>query len=345
MTPEPSDRVPSAGASGAAFPTTRLRRLRYHPGVRELVRETRLSPANLILPLFVRRGQGVRQEIASMPGVFQCSLDVFEREVERIAKLGLGGIILFGIPESKDATGRDACDEAGIIQDAARAAKRAAPNLLTITDVCFCEYTDHGHCGVVNDKTGRMDVDNDATLELLGRQALSHARAGADMIAPSGMMDGMVGAIGRALDAGGYSHLPIMSYAAKFASAYYGPFRDAAESAPQFGDRRTYQMDPACDPGQALREVELDLAEGADIIMVKPALAYLDILSAVRNRFPGVPLAAYNVSGEYSMVKAAAARGWLDERAVVLETFTAIRRAGAGIILTYWAEDAARWLS
>jgi porphobilinogen synthase len=340
--PEPFPQNHRPGAAG--FPATRLRRLRYHPAVRDLVRETRLSPANLILPLFVRRGQGVRQEIASMPGQYQYSLDAFERELERIAKLGLGGIILFGIPERKDALGRDACDDAGIIQDAVRVAKRVAPNLLTITDVCFCEYTDHGHCGVVNDKTDRIDVDNDATLELLGRQALSHARAGADMVAPSGMMDGMVGGIRRALDAGGYSHLPIMSYAAKFASAYYGPFRDAAESAPQFGDRRTYQMDPACHPGQALREVELDLAEGADIVMVKPALAYLDILAAVRDRFPGVPLAAYNVSGEYSMVKAAAARGWLDERAVALETLTAIRRAGAGIILTYWAEEAARWL-
>ena len=343
MSQEPTPFEPQRGAAG--FPAARLRRLRYHPAVRELVRETRLSPANLVLPLFVRRGRGVRQEIASMPGQYQYSLDLFEREIERIAKLGLGGIILFGIPESKDAVGRDACDDAGIIQDAVRVAKRAAPNLLAITDVCFCEYTDHGHCGVVNEKTGRVDVDNDATLELLGRQALSHARAGADLVAPSGMMDGMVGAIRRALDGGGYSHLPIMSYAAKFASAYYGPFRDAAESAPQFGDRRTYQMDPACSPGQALREVELDLAEGADIVMVKPALAYLDILSAVRDRFPGVPLAAYNVSGEYSMVKAAAARGWLDERAVALETLTAIRRAGAGIILTYWAEQAAQWLS
>jgi porphobilinogen synthase len=312
--------------------------------VRELVRETRLSPANLVLPLFVRRGQGVRQEIASMPGQYQCSLDVFERELERIAKLGLGGIILFGIPERKDALGRDACDEAGIIQDAVRIAKRVAPNLLTITDVCFCEYTDHGHCGVVNDKTDRIDVDNDATLDLLGRQALSHARAGADLVAPSGMMDGMVRAIRAALDAGGYSHLPIMSYAAKYSSAYYGPFRDAAESAPQFGDRRTYQMDPASAPGQALREVEFDLAEGADIIMVKPALAYLDILSAVRDRFPGVPLAAYNVSGEFAMVKAAAERGWIDERAVALESLTAITRAGASIILTYWAKDVARWL-
>lgn len=345
MKPDPARHDPAPSPPGAGFPATRLRRLRYNPAVRELVRQTRLSPAQLILPLFVRRGEGIRQEIASMPGQFQFSLDVFERELERIAGLGLGGIILFGIPERKDAAGSEACADRGIIQEAVRIAKRAAPKLLTITDVCFCEYTEHGHCGVVNDKTGRPDVDNDATLELLGRQSLSHAGAGADMVAPSGMMDGMVGAIRRALDGGGFSHLPVMSYAAKFASAYYGPFRDAAESAPQFGDRRSYQMDPAGDPGQALREVELDLAEGADLIMVKPALAYLDVISAVRDRFPGVPLAAYNVSGEYSMVKAAAARGWIDERAVVLESLTAIQRAGAGIILTYWAEHAAKWLS
>lgn len=345
MSPEssPADRSPERLAAG--FPVTRLRRLRYDSRIRSLVRETRLTPENLILPLFVRRGQGVRQEIASMPGQYQLSLDMLAREAERLAGLGLGGVILFGIPEQKDAVGRDACSDAGIVQDAVRTVKQSAPSLLTITDVCFCEYTDHGHCGVVNDKTGRPDVDNDATLELLGRQAVSHAKAGADMVAPSGMMDGMVGAIRRALDAHAYSHLPLMSYAAKFASAFYGPFRDAAESAPQFGDRRTYQMDPACDVGQSLREVELDLAEGADLIMVKPALAYLDIISAVHRNFPGVPLAAYNVSGEYSMVKAAAAQGWLDERAVALESLTAIRRAGAGIILTYWAEDAARWLS
>jgi porphobilinogen synthase len=223
--------------------------------------------------------------------------------------------------------------------------KQAAPNLLVVTDVCFCEYTDHGHCGVLNKKTGRMDVDNDATLELLAKQAVSHARAGTDIVAPSGMMDGMVGAIRRGLDGGGFAHVPIMSYAAKYASAFYGPFREAAESAPAFGDRRSYQLDPAASPGQALREVELDLAEGADIIMVKPALAYLDIIRQVCDRFPGVPLAAYNVSGEFSMTKAAAARGWLDEKAVALEMLTAIRRAGAGIIITYWAKQAAEWLS
>ena len=332
-------------SSSDGFPTTRLRRLRYHPAVRDLVRETRLAPEQMILPLFVRHGEGVRQEIPSMPGHFQLSLDYFEEEVLQVAGLGLGGILLFGIPAVKDAVGKDACSDQGIIQQAVRIAKHAAPQLLRITDVCFCEYTDHGHCGVLNQRTGRMDVDNDATLEMLGRQALSHAQAGADMIAPSGMMDGMVGAIRRTLDSHGFGHLPVMSYAAKYASAYYGPFREAAESAPQFGDRRGYQMDPASDAGQALREVEMDLAEGADIIMVKPALAYLDIIRMVRDRFPGVPLAAYNVSGEFSMVKAAAARGWIDEKAVALETLTAIRRAGASIVLTYWAKDVARWLS
>jgi porphobilinogen synthase len=280
-----------------------------------------------------------------MPGQFQISLDQLEVECREAQKLGLGGVILFGIPDAKDPLGSDSYSSGGIIQQAIRAAKNAAPELLVISDVCFCEYTSHGHCGVVNERTGRVDVDNDATLELLGRQAVSHAEAGVDLVAPSGMMDGMVGAIRRALDAAGRTHVPIMSYAAKFASAFYGPFRDAAESAPQFGDRRSYQMDPAGDPALALREVELDLAEGADLIMVKPALAYLDIVTEVRRRFPGVPLAAYNVSGEYSLVKAAAARGWIDERAVALESLTAIARAGANIILTYWAKDAARWLA
>ena len=331
-------------SSASHFPTTRLRRLRYHPAVRELVRTTRLSAANLILPLFVRSGEGMRQEIRSMPGHFQLSVDQLAREVRHVAELGLGGVILFGIPDQKDATGSDSYSDSGIVQQAIRAAKDAAPDVLIVTDVCLCEYTDHGHCGVVNDTTGRMDVDNDATLELLGRQAVSHARAGADLVAPSGMIDGMVGAIRSGLDAADFSCLPIISYAAKYASAFYGPFREAAESAPQFGDRRAYQMDPASDPGQALREVELDLAEGADIILIKPALAYLDIIRSVSQRFPGVPLAAYNVSGEFSMVKAAAEKGWLDERAVALESLTAIQRGGATIILTYWAKQVARWL-
>lgn len=328
-----------------AFPTTRLRRLRYHPAVRELVRETRVTSANFILPLFACAGSGIRKPIASMPGHHQLSLDELHTEIRGIAPLGLGGVILFGIPAEKDASGTDSYCENGIVQQAVRVVKEAAPDLLVATDVCFCEYTDHGHCGIVNDKSGRVDVDNDATLELLGRQATSHAEAGADLIAPSGMMDGMIGAIRGALDAGGFTHVPIMSYAAKYASAFYGPFREAAESTPQFGDRRSYQMDPAAAADQAIREVELDLAEGADMVMVKPALAYLDILRGVREQFPGVPLAAYNVSGEYSMVKAAAERGWIDERAVALESLTAIRRAGASIILTYWAKQAAAWLA
>lgn len=330
--------------SGPAFPTTRLRRLRYHPAVRSLVRETRLTPASLVLPLFARPGKGVRQPIGSMPGHAQLSVDLIAEEARTAAKLGLGGIILFGIPAEKDAAGRDSYSVSGIIQQAIKAAKDAAPDLLVITDVCLCEYTDHGHCGLVDDRTGRKDVNNDATLELLGKQALSHAQAGADLIAPSGMMDGMVGAIRHALDGGGFTHVPIMSYAAKFASSFYGPFREAAESTPQFGDRRAYQMDPTAGSGQALREVELDLAEGADIIMVKPALPYLDIVRMIADRHPGVPLAAYNVSGEFAMVKAAAERGWIDERAVALESLIAITRAGAQIILTYWAKDVAQWL-
>ncbi len=279
-----------------------------------------------------------------MPGQSQISVDLLDEVIHQAAEVGVRGFILFGIPAKKDATGSDSCDENGIIQQAIRAAKKAVPDVLVITDVCFCEYTDHGHCGIVNQNTGRMDVDNDATLQLLSKQALSHAQAGADVVAPSGMIDGMVGAIRQSLDGAGFSHLPILSYAAKYASAFYGPFREAAESAPQFGDRRAYQMDPAVDAGQALREVALDLREGADMIMVKPALAYLDVLSQVRDNFPGVPLAVYNVSGEYSLVKAAADRGWIDERATVLEMLTAMRRAGADMIFTYWAVQVARWL-
>src|SRR4051794_7152834 len=329
----------------ARFPTTRLRRLRYHPAVRSLVRETQLSPAKLILPLFTRPGKGVRQPISSMPGQAQLSIDLIAEEAREASKLGLGGIILFGIPSEKDPLGRDSYSDSGIVQQAVKAAKDAAPDLLVVTDVCFCEYTDHGHCGAIDDHTGRMDVNNDKTLELLVRQAVSHAKAGADVVAPSGMMDGMVGAIRAGLDGAGFSHLPILSYAAKYASSFYGPFREAAESTPKFGDRRAYQMDAAADAGQAIREVELDLAEGADLIMVKPALAYLDIIRLVNDSFPGVPLAAYNVSGEYAMIKAAAERGWIDEKSVVLESLTAITRAGASIILTYWAKDVARWLS
>ena len=310
-----------------------------------MVRETRLSPSDFILPLFIRHGENQRLPISSMPGHSQLTVDLLAEEVKEIASLGIPAVILFGIPAEKDAVGSDACDDQGIVAEAVRAIKASGTDLLVITDVCFCEFTDHGHCGIINDRHGTLDVDNDATLEILATQAVTHARAGADMVAPSGMMDGMVGAIRGGLDAAGFTNLPILSYAVKYSSAFYGPFRDAAESAPQFGDRRTYQMDPAADQGQALREVALDLREGADIIMVKPALAYLDILRSVHDQFPGVPLATYNVSGEYSMVKAAVAQGWIDERAVVLESLTAMRRAGADIILTYWATDVARWLA
>jgi porphobilinogen synthase len=330
--------------ANSRFPTTRLRRLRYHPAIRDLVREIRLDPSKLILPLFVRTGRGIRQPISSMPGHAQLSPDLLKKEVREVADLGIGGVILFGIPAEKDDIGSDSFCDSGIVQQGIRAAKEAAPDLLVVSDVCFCEYTSHGHCGVVSEKTGRADVDNDATLELLQKQAVSHAQAGADLVAPSGMMDGMIGAIRTGLDGEGFEHLPIMSYAAKYSSAYYGPFREAAESTPQFGDRRAYQMDPAAVAEQAIREVELDLAEGADIIMVKPALAYLDIIRIISDKFSGVPLAAYNVSGEFSMVKAAAEKGWIDEQAVALETLSAITRAGASIVLTYWAKDVACWL-
>jgi porphobilinogen synthase len=325
------------------FPIARPRRLRHHPLVRGLVRETTLSVDDLILPLFVRPGQGIRKEIASMPGNFQLSVDRLVDEVGAALDLGVRSFILFGIPSHKDETGSPALDEDGIVQQALRALRGAfGERGLWMTDECFCEYTSHGHCGVLSESTGRLDLDNDATLPLLAAQCVSHVRAGADLVAPSGMLDGMVGAIRRGLDEAGFTHVPIMSYAAKYASAFYGPFRDAAESPPQFGDRSSYQMDPA-NGDEALREVALDLAEGADVVMVKPALAYLDIIRRVKEQF-AVPVAAYNVSGEFAMVKAAAARGWIDERRVALEILTSIKRAGADMILTYFALDAARWL-
>lgn len=328
----------------AGFPTVRMRRLRYHPAVRRLIQAVRPSPGQWILPLFVHAGSEPRRAIPSMPGHAQLSLEALREEVQSIAELGLGGVLLFGIPAEKDSHGSDAVSDEGIIARAVRTIKQTVPELLVITDVCFCEYTDHGHCGPLSQATGRVDVDNDATLGLLGRQAVCHARAGADVVAPSGMMDGMVRAIRGALDEADFAHVPILSYAAKYASSFYGPFRDAAESAPQFGDRRSYQMDPAADPAQALREVELDLAEGADMVMVKPALPYLDVIRLVRDRFPGVPLAAYNVSGEYSMIKAAAERGWLDEQRTAVESLLAIHRAGADIVIHYWAREAVAWL-
>ena len=313
--------------------------------MRRLVRTIQLTPSNLVLPLFIRSGDQIRQPIGAMPGQFQLSVDQLASEARQAASLGLGGIILFGIPDEKDGNGSGSWQEDGIIQQGIRAAKEAAPDLLVITDVCFCEYTDHGHCGVLHDHAGRVDVDNDATLHLLGKQALSHVHAGADLVAPSGMMDGMVGAIRDTLDEASQFQIPIMSYAVKYSSAFYGPFREAAESTPQFGDRRTYQMDPMAAAAQALREAQMDLEEGADMLMVKPALAYLDIIRQVSDRFPGTPLAAYNVSGEYSMVKAAADHGWIDEQAVVLESLGAIKRAGANTILTYWAKQVAEWIN
>jgi porphobilinogen synthase len=307
------------------------------------VQETTLTVRDLILPLFVRPGQNVKKEIASMPGNYQLSVDRLTDEVGAALDLGVRAFILFGIPSHKDATGSTALDDEGIVQQALRALRRAhGDRALLIADECFCEYTDHGHCGVLSEATGRLDLDNDATLPLLAAQCVSHARAGADVVAPSGMLDGMVGAIRRGLDAAGLTHVPIISYSAKYASAFYGPFRDAAESPPQFGDRSSYQMSPG-NSDEALREVALDLTEGADVVMVKPALAYLDVIRRVKERFE-VPVAAYNVSGEFAMVKAAAQKGWIDERRVALEILTSIKRAGADMVLTYFALDAARWL-
>jgi porphobilinogen synthase len=320
------------------FPIYRPRRLRRNENLRRLVRETKLSVDDLIMPLFIVPGTKVANPIASMPGIAQLSVDQAVEECKAIRDLGIPGVILFGIPDQKDAVGSDAYNDDGIIQRALRALKEQAPGLLLITDVCFCEYTDHGHCGIIKGH----DVDNDATLEILAKEALSHARAGADMVAPSDMMDGRIGTIRQTLDSEGFPHVPIMAYSAKFASGFYGPFREAAESTPQFGDRRSYQMDPP-NADEALREVELDIAEGADIVMVKPALPYLDIIRRVKEKF-AYPVAAYNVSGEYAMIKAAALNGWLDEERVVMEALTGIKRAGADIILTYFAKDVARLL-
>jgi porphobilinogen synthase len=322
-----------------AFPTQRLRRLRANPLIRAMVRETTLDVRDLVYPMFVVPGRGVARAIASMPGIFQLSVDRAVAEAREARELGIPAIILFGIPQHKDAVGSEAYDPSGVIPQAVRAIRESVPDLVVITDVCLCEYTDHGHCGVLRGE----EVDNDPTLELLAREAVCHARAGAHMVAPSDMMDGRVAAIRRALDAEGLENVPILSYAAKYASGFYGPFREAAESAPRFGDRRGYQMDPA-NGDEALREIALDLEEGADIIMVKPALAYLDVIRRARERFPGVPIAAYNVSGEYAMLQAAAERGWIEGERVTMEILTAIRRAGANFVLTYSAKDAARIL-
>ncbi len=321
-----------------SFPTHRPRRLRRNEAMRNFVRETRLTTSGLVYPLFVCPGAGVRAEVGSMPGVHQQSVDKLVEECREVESLGVPAVILFGIPEKKDARGSESYSAQGVVQRAIEAIRKAKLNLLVVTDVCLCEYTDHGHCGVVKGGV----IENDPTLELLAEQALSHARAGADIVAPSDMMDGRVAAIRKKLDAGGFIDVAILSYAAKYASAFYGPFREAAQSTPQFGDRRSHQMDPA-NVREALKEMALDLEEGADMVMVKPALAYLDVIRAARERFD-VPIAAYNVSGEYSMVKAAARNGWMDEQRTVLEIFTAIQRAGASIVLTYHAKDLARWL-
>lgn len=319
------------------FPNTRMRRLRENPRVRDLVRETKVDLDGLIMPLFVVEGLKRKEEIPSMPGQFRFSIPELVDECKRIHDVGIKAVILFGVPEHKDEKGSGAWDKNGIIQKAMSRLKKDVPDLLLIGDVCLCEYTSHGHCGTI--ENGRLI--NDATLVLLAKTALSQVEAGADMVAPSDMMDGRVGAIRQILDDTGYVHIPIMSYAAKYCSAFYGPFRDAAESAPKFGDRSSYQMDPA-NADEAVREVELDLAEGADIVMVKPALPYLDIVRTVKDTF-GVPTAAYNVSGEYSLIKAAAAKDWVDEKRIILETLTSIKRAGADMILTYFALDFATW--
>ena len=321
----------------AGFPEIRLRRLRRTATLRALVRETHVDIADLVYPMFIVEGKGIKQEISSMPEVFRFSPDRLAEEVTEIAGLGIPAVLLFGIPENKDEPGSSGLQAEGVVQQAIRVIKKTAPELLVITDVCLCEYTSHGHCGVIADG----QVDNDRTLSLLAEMSLSHAEAGADIIAPSDMMDGRVKTIRRALDETGFQHIPILAYTAKYASAFYGPFREAADSTPQFGDRLAYQMDPA-NAREALREAEQDIAEGADIIMVKPALAYLDVIRQIRNNY-NVPLAAYSVSGEYAMIKAAAQRGWLDEKRVVMETLTAIKRAGADIILTYHAKDVGRW--
>lgn len=342
---------PKTPTAQASFPGARPRRLRSSATLRRMVRETELSASDFIYPLFITHGQDVRRPVDAMPGVHQLSVDQLGEEADALARLGVPAVMLFGIPEEKDPVGRENYDPNGIIPRAVRRLKQHAPDLVVITDVCLCEYTDHGHCGVLNQGNGGLPqphlppdfVLNDETLPILGQVAVAHADAGADIVAPSGMMDGMVAAIRQSLDDNGFQHLPIMSYAVKYASAFYGPFREAADGAPKFGDRKTHQMDPA-NVREALREASLDVAEGADFLMVKPALPYLDVIRRVRDTFPQLPLVAYNVSGEYAMIKAAAAQGWLDEKSVVLEALLGMRRAGADLIITYHARDAASWL-
>ncbi|MEW6621558.1 MAG: porphobilinogen synthase [Bacillota bacterium] len=320
------------------FPIIRPRRLRENPILRSLVRENCLHISDLILPMFVTHGSRVKNPISSMPGVFQFSIDELLKEIQQIIKVGISSILLFGIPATKDATGSEAYSHSGIVQQAVKAIKKEFPNLLVITDVCLCEYTDHGHCGIVH----QQKIVNDSTLDLLNKTALSHCEAGADMVAPSDMMDGRIGAIRRELDSNGFNLIPIMAYSAKYASKFYGPFREAAGSTPVFGDRQSYQMDTA-NAREALKEVELDILEGADIVMVKPALAYMDIIKSIKDKY-NYPVAAYNVSGEYVMIKAASAQGWIDEKGIVLEIMLSLKRAGTDIIITYFAKDIAQWL-
>jgi porphobilinogen synthase len=334
-----------------AYPTAQPRRLRLSPALRAMVRETSLAVDDFIYPLFVTHGQRVKEEVTSMPGVFRWSPDLLAAEAESIARQGIPAVLLFGLPDHKDALGTESYASDGAVQKAIRVIKQAAPDMVVITDVCLCEYTDHGHCGILNTGNGSRPhphlpegyVLNDETLDVLARISVSHAEAGADIVAPSGMMDGMVHAIRGGLDAAGFEHIAILSYSTKYASAFYGPFRDAAQGAPKFGDRRSHQMDPA-NVREALRETALDVSEGADMLMVKPALAYLDVIRTIRDRFESLPLVAYNVSGEYAMIKAAGANGWLNERQAILETLTSIKRAGADLIITYHAKEAAQWL-
>ncbi len=329
--------------SGKLYPNIRLRRLRQHPSLRDLVREHQLSIDDLVLPLFIKEGTQIREPISSMPGQFQLSVDQLAQEITVIEKLGIKAVLLFGIPQHKDSVGSSSWQDGGVIQQAIQKIKSLSTTLLVVADVCFCEFTDHGHCGVVKKSNDDFELDNDATLENLAKQAVSFARAGADVVAPSGMIDGMVQAIRRGLDVADFKNVPIISYAIKYASSLYGPFREAAEGAPQFGDRRSYQMDCA-DGDRALREAELDVAEGADMLMVKPASFYLDIIYRVKQAFPAVPMCAYQVSGEYAMIKAAAEKGWLDHDKIMLESLLAMKRAGCDFIITYFAKDVAKIL-
>lgn len=326
------------------FPNTRLRRLRHNTTLRHLVKQTRLEPGNFVLPLFIRHGTNIKNPIASMPGHYQLSVDQLDDEIRAVTALGIRSVMLFGIPSHKNPQGTDSYSDHGIIQTAIPVIKQINPDLLVFSDVCFCEYTDHGHCGVLTEHTHGVDVDNDKTLALLAKQAVSHAKAGADVVAPSGMIDGMVQAIRHALDESGFSHIPVLSYSVKYSSSMYGPFRDAAEGAPKVGDRRTHQMDFS-NASEAIRECALDIAEGADMLMVKPAHTYLDVISNVKQTYPTLPLGAYHTSGEFAMIKAAAQKGWIDERGAAIEVLTSIRRAGADFIITYFAKEAASWIN